>query len=174
MRKTTAEITIVSILWLCIFTSIFLKKDFEIRFVFGIVSLLGVTTCLIFKKNDWALSFLIFVLSLSVFDVVRFSAAFGVFVGRISVFPFSLLIALLISIRNQILDLKDKWFAVEPQEIENSRINKIALFKREFQSLSSDELIRKANNDKLVDEAKTAIQQILSERDMTTHNTFIE
>ena len=65
------------------------------------------------------------------------------------------------------MTLKEKWFGEEPEEVEKAKENRIALYKREFKNLSSEELNRKANDEKLVEEARIAANQILKERNVT-------
>ena len=46
----------------------------------------------------------------------------------------------------------------------------IAFYKREFENLSTKELIRKDNEEKLAEEARIAIDQLLNERSADPNN----
>lgn len=169
-RKT--EKTITFLLWTSIAISIYLYNKFDVKFLFGIISLSLVSIFLFTKKYDFSLIVLFFALLLSSFDIVLFSVAFGFHIGIVSIVPLFLLIALTFSRRRELLDLKDKWFDVDEIEISKSQEYKIAMFKREFQNLSTEELVNKLENIKLVNEAKIAIDLILRERDMTNKFTI--
>lgn len=164
MRKATTEIVIVIILWVSIIISIVRNPHFGIQFIFGTIAVISVSTALLFRKKDLSLGILTFVLFLSIFNAVKFNEAFGLSFGFISLIPFLLLLILIFSRFSELMNLKEKWFGVEPTEVGKEQENRIALYKREFQNLSSEELIRILNNDKLVEEAKIAIDQILKER----------
>ena len=168
-RKTEKIITFL--LWLSIGTSIYFNNTFDIRFIFGIFSLSIISFCLLTKKYDLSLTVLFFTLIISSFNIILFSKAFGANFGPISLLPFLLLIILTFSRRNELLDLKDKWFEVDQIEITKSQENKIEMFKREFQNLSSEELLTRNEKYNLVDEAKIAIDLILKERDSTNKFT---
>lgn len=170
MRKATIEIIIVIILWVYVISSMIFNPHFGVQFIFGIISLTSVSTALVLRKEDLSLGILVFTLILSTFDVVRFSDAFSVSIGFIRLIPFVLLLVLIVTRLRELLNLKDEWFGDEPIEIEKAQENKIAFFKREFQNLSSEELSRRGNSDKLVEEARIAIDQLLKERDMTINN----
>ncbi len=166
MRKTTTEIIIVTILWISIILSIIQDPQFRVQFLFGILSLLIVTATLLLRKKDASLGILTFALILSCFNAVKFSEAFSASIGFLSLFPFLLLLVLLFSRFGELLDLKEKWFGVELSEVGKEKESKIAIYKREFQNVSSEELIRRGN-EKLVEEARIAIEQLLKEREMT-------
>lgn len=166
MRKTTTEIIIATILWISVISSIVINPQFRVQFIFGILSLVIVSTCLLLRKKDVSLGILTFALILSCFNAVKFSEAFGASIGFLSLFPFLLLLILIFSRFGELLELKEKWFGVEPTEVGKNQENKIMIYKREFQSLSSEELIRKRNNGQLVEEAKMAVDQILTERNV--------
>lgn len=114
-----------------------------------------------------SLGILVFILTLSTFDVIKFGNAFDARIGIFHLLPLVLLLVLIITRLGELMSLKEKWFGEESEELEKVKENKIAIFKREFQNQSSEELIRRENNYKLVDEAKIAINQILKERNET-------
>ena len=169
MRKITTEIVIVILLWIYVISSMIYNPHFGVEFIFGIISLTFVSTALLLKKEDISLGILLFALILSTFDVVKFSDAFSVSIGFIHIISFILLLVLTFSRLRELLHLKEKWLGDEPTEIEKVQENKIAFFKREFQNLSSEELIRRGNNDKLVEEARMAIEKLLNEMEITTN-----
>lgn len=74
-----------------------------------------------------------------------------------------LVAALLYSKRNQ-------WFGVNTIEITQKQNEAIAFYRREFENLSTKELIRKDNEEKLADEARIAIDELLSERSANPNN----
>jgi cell division protein FtsB len=74
-----------------------------------------------------------------------------------------LVAALLYSKRNQ-------WFGVNTIEITQKQTEAIAFYRREFENLSTKELIRKDNEEKLADEARIAIDELLSERSANPNN----
>jgi predicted membrane protein len=167
MRKTTTEIIIVVILWVSIITSVIINPQFRVPFIFGILSATIVSITLLFRKKDESLGILIFALILSSFNAVNFSEAFGASFWFLSLFPFLLLVILIFTRISELMELKEKWFGAEPTEVGKPKENRIVIYKREFQNLSSEELTRKINNDKLVEEAKIALNQILEERELT-------
>lgn len=64
---------------------------------------------------------------------------------------------------------RDKWFGVTI-DISKKQAETIAFYKREFENLSTKELIRKDNEERLTDEARIAIDQILNERSANPNN----
>jgi hypothetical protein len=167
MRKKKTEILIVTILWIFLIISIIYNPNLRIQSYFGIISLTIVSIALALKKRDMSLGILVFILTLSTFDFIKFGNAFDARIGIFHLLPLVLLLVLIITRLGELMSLKEKWFGEEPEELEKAKENKIAIFKREFQNLSSEELIRRENNYKLVDEAKIAIKQILDERNET-------
>ncbi|MCZ8198669.1 MAG: hypothetical protein O9267_13780 [Flavobacterium sp.] len=167
MRKKKAEIIIVTILWIYVIISMIYNPHFRIQSFFGIISLTFVSTALVLKKDDLSLGVLVFSLTLSTFDAIKYGDAFDARIGIFHLFPLILLIVLIFTRFSELMDLKEKWFGGEPEELEKAKENKIALFTREFKNLSSEELIKRENTNNLVEEAKIAISQILKERNVT-------
>lgn len=166
MRKIKTEIIIVTILWIFLIVSIIYNSNLRIQSFFGIISLIFVSTALVLKKRDISLGILVFTLTLSTFDVIKFGNAFDARIGIFHLFPLVLLSALIFSKFSELMNLREKWFGEEPAELEKVKENKISIFKGEFQNLSSKELINRLHNYQLVDEAKIAINQILKERNV--------
>jgi hypothetical protein len=166
MRKAITEKIITSILLISVIVSILRYKVFDITFLFGTISVITITVLLIRKKNDLSLAILFFSLILSTFNIFIFNTVYAFYINGFNAFPLLLLFILIFSRWKELLDLKYKWSSVEPIEITKSYENKIAIFKREFQNLSSEELIMRHKNYKLVEEAKIAIDLILKERDV--------
>ena len=160
MRKITTEIIMIFILWLSVILSLYLNYKFDIFFIFGIIGLLIVT--LTNKKfAEISLASLIVILLFASFNLIKFSLAFGLNFGVISIPNFILLIVLLYRKRNQVLDLKEKWFAENEEEIESGKTRKTEYFKNQFKNLTESELNRKLSEEKLTEEAKNAIIELL-------------
>ena len=160
MKKITTEIIMIFILWLSVIVSLYLNYKFDIFFIFGIIGLLIVT--LTNKKfAEISLASLIVILLFASFNLIKFSLAFGLNFGIISIPNFILLIVLLYQKRNQVLDLKEKWFAENEEEIESGKKRKTEYFKNQFKNLTEKELNRKLSEEKLTEEAKNAIIELL-------------
>ena len=166
MRKATTETLILTILWIIVIISITRNPQFRPQFIFGLISLTSISIALIIRKKDLSLGILTFSLLLSTFDAIKFSEAFSVHFSFFSLIPFSLLLILVFSRFSELMILKDNWFGEDATEVEKVKVNKIAIFKREFQKLSSEKLLKKMSDDKMVEEAKVAIKEILTERNM--------
>ncbi|WP_264565076.1 hypothetical protein [Flavobacterium sp. N3904] len=167
MRKITTEIVIVILLWIFVISSLIYNPQFGVQFIFGIVSLTFASAALLFGHKDLGLGILTFALILSTFNAIKFSEAFEAHIGFVMLIPLILLIILIFSRLRELINLREKWFGAEPAEVEKAQENRVNFFRREFQNLSSEELVRRGNNDKLVDEARIAIDQILNERNVT-------
>ncbi len=166
MKKLKTEIIIIFILWLSIISSLCLNYLFDIFFIFGIIGLTTVT--LTFKKYyEISLSSLILILLFSMFNIIKFNLAFGLNFGLISIPSFLLLLILIYKRQNEISDIKDKWFEEDIEEVENGKIKKTEFFKNQFKNLSESELDRKLNNEKLTDEAKNAVIELLEAKNIT-------
>ena len=163
MLKIKTEVIIITILWINILSSIFINPSFRVEFIFGIISLIIASTLLLLKKKDSSIGILFLTLFLSTFNAIKFNEAFGLSFGILNLIPLILLIILVYSNRNELINLGDKWFGSEKNEEENKTSSKIAFYKREFQNLPTEELIKKINDDKLVEEARIAIGQIIKE-----------
>jgi predicted membrane protein len=172
MKKLKTEIVIICILWLSIISSLCLNYKFDIFFIFGIIGLSIVT--LTFKKHyEISLSSLVLILIFSTFNLVKFNLTFNINFGLgsipnlISIPNFILLMILVYNRRNEILDLKQKWFTETEEEKESGKNAKIEFFKREFKNLSELELNRKLTEDKLTEEAKNAVNELIKLRKTT-------
>ena len=166
MKKITTEIIIIFILWLSVILSLYLNYKFDIFFIFGIIGL-SIVTLTNKKLTEISLTILIVILLFSSFNLIKFSLAFGLNFGVISIPNFILLIVLLYRKRNQVLDLKEKWFAEDEEEIENQKIRKIEFFKNQFKNLSEAELNRKLSEEKLTEEAKNAAIELINLKSIT-------
>ena len=169
MRKTTTIVLIIIVLWISVLISIIRNPQFGVQFIFGCIGLIVSSTTLLMRKKDLSLGILIFALFLSTFNVIIFNESFSIKFGFISLIPFLLLVTLIFSNFGELIDLREKWFGVETVEVERSQLNKIAFYKREFQNLSSEELIKIENDNKITKEARIAVKQLLSERDNTMY-----
>jgi predicted membrane protein len=166
MKNLKIEIIIICILWLSVISSLYLNYKFDIFFIFGIIGLSIVT--LTYKKYyEISLSSLILILLFSTFNLIKFNLAFGLNFGLISIPSFILLIILAYKRRNEILDLKEKWFAEDNEEIESGKFRKKEFFKKEFGNLSETELNRKLTEEKLTDEAKNVVIELLKLKNVT-------
>ena len=65
------------------------------------------------------------------------------------------------------MNIKEKWFAEDEEEIENGKLRKIEMFKREFKNLTQTELNRKLTEQKLTEEAKVAVVELLELKSKT-------
>jgi predicted membrane protein len=160
MKKITTEIIIIFILWLSVILSLYLNYKFDIFFIFGIIGL-SIVTLTNKKLTEISLTILIVILLFASFSLIKFSLAFGLNFGVISIPNFILLIVLLYRKRNQVLDLKEKWFVEDEEEIENGKKRKTEFFKNQFKNLTEKELNRKLSEEKLTEEAKNAIIELL-------------
>jgi predicted membrane protein len=161
MKKISTEIIIIYILWISIFLSIYLKYKFDIFLIFGIIGL-SIVTLTNKKKSEISLITLILILFLATFNLIKFSLAFGINLGKISLTNFILLIVLIYKRRNEVLDLKEKWFSENEEEIESQKIRKIEFFKNKFKNLSEVELNRKLSEENLTEEAKNAAIELIN------------
>ena len=160
MRSSRIEQLIIILLWLNIFASLYFNHSFNAPFIFGIIGL-SIVTVTYKKFYSISLAVLLFILLLSIFNVIQFSLAFGFNFGIISI-PSIILLSLLVFKRmDEILHIKNKWFDEDPSEIENRKSNKVAFFKNQFKDLPVNELERKLANESLNDEAKEAINELL-------------
>ena len=149
-----------------VISSLYLNYKFDIFFIFGIIGLSIVT--LTYKKYyEISLSSLILISLFSTFNLIKFNLAFGLNFGLISIPSFILLIILAYKRRNEILDLKEKWFAEDNEEIESGKFRKKEFFKKEFGNLSETELNRKLTEEKLTDEAKNVVIELLKLKNVT-------
>lgn len=160
MKKITTEIIIIFILWLSVILSLYLNYKFDIFFIFGIIGL-SIVTLTNKKLTEISLTILIVILLFASFNLIKFNLAFGLNFGVISIPNFILLIVLLYRKRNQVLDLKEKWFAEDEEEIESGKKRKTEFFKNQFKNLTEKELNRKLSEEKLTEEAKNAIIELL-------------
>jgi predicted membrane protein len=166
MKKITAEIIIIFILWLSVMLSLYLNYKFDIFFTFGIIGL-SLVTLTNKKLTEISLTILIVILLFASLNLMKFSLAFGLNFGVISIPNFILLIVLLYRKRNQVLELKEKWFTENEEEIESGKKRKTEFFKNQFKSLTEKELIRKLSAETLTEEAKNAIIELLKVDNIT-------
>ena len=160
MKKFTIEIIIILILWFSVIMSLYLNYKFDIFFIFGIIGL-SIVTLTNRKYKEISLASLIVILLFASFNLIKFSLAFGINFGVINIPNFVLLIILLYRERNQVLDLKQKWFSENEEEIESGKTRKTEYFKNQFKNLTEKELNRKLSEEKLTEEAKNAIIEML-------------
>jgi hypothetical protein len=163
MKIIKTEIIILSILWLSITSSLYFNYKFDTFFTFGIIGL-SIATLTYKKYYDISLSVLILILFFSVFNVVKFSLAFGLNFGLISIPPLIMLMILLFMRKNEILDLKERWFDEENEEVETQKYRNIEFFKNQFKELSEENLELKLKNEQLTIEAQIAINELQSSR----------
>jgi predicted membrane protein len=162
MKLLKTEQIIIIVLWLNIVASLYLNYSFNMPFIFGIIGLVIITVT--YKKfYSISLAVLLFILLLSIFNVIPFSLAFGFNVGIISIPSVILFSVVVFKRKDEILVIKDKWFDEDPSETENRKANKIVFFKNQFKDLSIKELERKLANESLTDEAKEAINELLKD-----------
>ncbi|WP_333809898.1 hypothetical protein [Flavobacterium sp.] len=166
MNKSKTEIIIIFILWLSIISSLHLNYKFDIFLIFGIIGL-AIVTITYKKYYEISLSIFIIILILSSFNFIKFNLAFGLNFGIVSIPNSVLLIVLIYKRRNEILDLKEKWFSESEEEIEMQKNRKIEFFKNQFKNLSEAELIRKLSEEKIIEEAKKAAIELINLKSKT-------
>jgi predicted membrane protein len=166
MKKFTTELIIICILWLSIILTLCFNYYFDIFLIIGIIGL-TIVTMTNKKYVEISLTTLIIILILGTFKLVKFSLAFRLNFGIISIPDFILLLVLIYKKRNEILDLKEKWFSENDEEIEKQKNRKIDFFKKQFKNLSEAELNRKLSEEKLTEEAKNAAIELLNLKSIT-------
>jgi len=166
MNKTKTEIIIIFILWLSIISSLYLNYKFDIFLIFGIIGL-AIVTITYKKYYEISLSIFVIILILSSFNFIKFNLAFGLNFGIVSIPNSVLLIVLIYKRRNEILDLKGKWFFESEEEIEIKKNRKIEFFKNQFKNLSEDELKSKLSEEKIIEEAKKAAIELINLKSKT-------
>ncbi len=167
MNKPKSLVIIISILWISIITSLYRVANYNAEFVFGIVGLTIVT--ITYKKfQEFSFGILALLMFLSIFNVVTFNYSFGlylnIFSARLSIQSIILFCFLFFTQLEKFIDLRQSWFNEDKAEIQHHRKNRIKSFKNNFQKLSESELRRKLENERLVEEAITAINELLNER----------
>ncbi|AWA31099.1 hypothetical protein HYN48_13935 [Flavobacterium magnum] len=167
MTKKTSLIIIISILWISIITSICLVKNYNVNFIFGIVGL-SIVTITYNKFREFSFGILALLIFLSIFNVVSFSYAFGlyfhIFGGRLNIPSVILFCVLFFTQIEKFVDLRQNWFKEDETEIQYHKEKKTRMFKNNFQNLSEIELRKKLESGQLVEEAKIAINELLLER----------
>ncbi len=166
MNKSKTEIIIIFILWLSIISSLYLNYKFDIFLIFGIIGL-AIVTITYKKYYEISLSIFVIILILSSFNFIKFNLAFGLNFGIVSIPNSVLLIVLIYKRRNEILDLKGKWFFESEEEIEIKKNRKIEFFKNQFKNLSEDELKSKLSEEKIIEEAKKAAIELINLKSKT-------
>lgn len=166
MNKSKTEIIIIFILWLSIISSLYLNYKFDIFLIFGIIGL-AIVTITYKKYYEISLSIFVIILILSSFNFIKFNLAFGLNFGIVSIPNSVLLIVLIYKRRNEILDLKGKWFFESEEEIEIKENRKIEFFKNQFKNLSEDELKSKLSEEKIIEEAKKAAIELINLKSKT-------
>ena len=166
MNKSKTEIIIIFILWLSIISSLYLNYKFDIFLMFGIIGL-AIVTITYKKYYEISLSIFVIILILSSFNFIKFNLAFGLNFGIVSIPNSVLLIVLIYKRRNEILDLKGKWFFESEEEIEIKKNRKIEFFKNQFKNLSEDELKSKLSEEKIIEEAKKAAIELINLKSKT-------
>jgi predicted membrane protein len=161
MNKSKTEIIIIFILWLSIISSLYLNYKFDIFFIFGIIGL-AIVTITYKKYYEISLSIFVIILILSCFNFIKFSLAFGLNFGIVSIPNSVLLTVLIYKRRNEILELKEKWFSENEEEIEMQKNRRIEFFKNQFKNLSEAELKRKLSDEKIIEEAKNEAIELLN------------
>ena len=86
--------------------------------IFLIIGIIGLTIVTMTNKKyvEISLTTLIIILILGTFKLVKFSLAFRLNFGIISIPDFILLLVLIYKRRNEILDIKEKWFSENDEE----------------------------------------------------------
>lgn len=166
MRTSRIEQLIIILLWISILGSLCLRFSFNAQFVLGIVGL-SIVTVTYKKVYNVSLITLFFILLFSIFNLMQFSSAFGLYLQLfgipISVTSIVLFLLLLFIQKKEISEVKHNWLKEAPIEIENRKANKVIFFKKQFKDLSKVELERKLANESLTANAKQAIVELLKD-----------
>jgi cell division protein FtsB len=81
-----------------------------------------------------------------------------------------LIILVLILAAGLLYSKRNEWFGNNSLEITQKQADTIEFYKREFEGMSTEELIKKGNEDRLVEEALLAIDLLLKERNANPNN----
>ncbi|MFC7772389.1 hypothetical protein [Flavobacterium sp. GCM10027622] len=171
MKDIKTEIILIAILWINVISSLCLNLELNIYFIFGIIGL-SLATITYRKYYDNSLAILITILLFSTFNLLKFTLIFNLSIGLLKYIEISItdslyLILLVYKRRNEVIHLKEKWFAPSVEEIEIGKNTRIEFFKREFKNLSEDELNRKLNQEYLTEEARKAVLEVLQMKNST-------
>ena len=169
MKILKTEYIIFLMLWMSILTSLYFNYKFDVFFIIGIIGL-SISTLTYKKYYAISLSVLLLILLFSVFNFVKFSLAFGMNFGLISIPSFLMFMLLFFTRLNEILDLKVKWFDEEMEDVEAQKYQKTEFFKMQFKELSKENLEKKLKNEPLTVEAQNAITELLNSKKQITEN----
>ncbi|MCB9201683.1 MAG: hypothetical protein H6604_01355 [Flavobacteriales bacterium] len=157
------EFLILIFLWINVIISFINLPQAEIFMIVGIIGL-TVTSVLYKFNNKISVLILIILLAFGAINLVSFNDSIQVnFMGFINIVNLLLFVILIYKKRNVLSELNKKWLEPTKEDYVEQQKNQIQFFKKRFENLKNDEL-RDKLNDKLVDEAKEAILQILHER----------
>lgn len=81
-----------------------------------------------------------------------------------------IIILIVILVAALLYSKRNKWFGVNVVGTTQKQTEAIAFYRREFENLSTKELIRKDNEEKMTEKARIAIDQLLSERSADPNN----
>ena len=163
MQNKVLEIVIICFLWLSVILSFILNLDYDLPFAFGILSLLIVSITL-GKYYKLSLQLLLLLLLLSMFNVVKFSIAFGVKFGSLNLISTFLLAIIIVKRFDVIRAVMGSSSIEKSNNEEERRRSSVEFFKRQFSNLSVQKLEEKFRDDDLVEEAKQAVELLLNEK----------
>ncbi|MGH2665341.1 hypothetical protein [Flavobacterium sp.] len=160
MNRIKVEFVVILFLSIYAISSFFSIQYISLPFAIGIAGLL-ISVFLVYRFYKYSFYFLSLLLIFAIPNLVTFSqtkfyAGIGSF--GINIIPTLLLFYLCVKRRKVIAELFTDHDEIEKVE---SRNRKILMFKNEFKSYSQDEIRRKLQNDDLVDEAKSALNELL-------------
>lgn len=160
MRKIKTEIYTIVILWAMMIHSIMTNPYIGPQFIIGIVGLLITTLSFnfFFRFSSYLLLIL---LVFSIFNLITFSST--TIITRIIDIPINipyltLFLILFYKRKNHL----NNWISKGSEEKEKN--NKIDFFKVQFKNLSDEKLEKKLNDEKITNDAKTAITELIKER----------
>ncbi|OIQ21455.1 MAG: hypothetical protein BM557_04175 [Flavobacterium sp. MedPE-SWcel] len=163
VKNKVLEIVIICLLWVSVILSFVLILDYDIQFAVGILGLLIVSLTLK-KYYKLSIQLLLLLLLLSVFEIVKFSIAFGVKFGSVNLISMFLL-GMIIVKRLDVIRAVMRSSSIERGNNEKERRrSSVEFFKRQFSNLSVQKLEGKLRDDDLVEEAKQAVELLLNEK----------
>ena len=106
-KKITIEIIIIAILWVSVIVSYVVAERIDVPYGLAIAGL-TVVSLLYSKRRELSLLLLMLLLLLAVFNIIRFSIAFNLYIWIFNILPLVLLIALILKRKRTIGHLWNK------------------------------------------------------------------
>lgn len=159
------EFLMIIFLWINIIYSLVHLSSPGIFLISGIVGLTIVSILLKFR-NDLSVYLLVFLLGFGIINLISFNDSVQVtLMGFINLTNLILFCILIYKKRKILATINEKWFGTKKSEYAEQRTQRIKFFKKRFNNLTKQELENKLSEE-LVDEARKAILEIISEREL--------